>query len=692
MRYPLIVALTTALAACTSGGKPPGDTDSGDVDSQDTDAIDTDLIPADTDAVDSDAADTDAADTDAADTDSVDTDAVDTDAADTDVVDTDPGDTDTGDSGGGGGVDTDVTDTDTGTADTDTTDTDTGVVVFVDLDLDGVPSNLDCDDNDPLVFPGASNLCNGVDLSCGASPIDPTGTAALQDADGAWTDVTVALSSGTFGAPASYDVPTDARLRVCGGTWAARMSAAADATIEGVDHPKFDQGSPFTAVAGYGGGVTIRGIVVTGSSTDASALLEVSQGTALVEDVELIGRVNAIAITSGGELTLLNSAIHGQTGNALQLWAFGTPASATVSGVDVYDVGGTAFVGGADATLTITDTSITDAGKGVQTNGTEVTVTDVTMSRVGQAIDGGSAADGHFLRVSVIGQTTASAWYGRDLDITSSTFSSGGQGLTVYSSGALTLTDDTFTFLDAPFSWGGALYFTGATGGATVTDCTFELNNAYYGAAVFAAAPLDFVRTHFTAQTSYGGGAVYLTRDAEGTTFDNISATANEASSAGGVIYSEGSVTVTNSTLANNSAGNGGGGAIFANNTGGGTTVLTGNSFDSNSTSGSGGAVYTSTLTSTSNTYTSNSSAFDGGAIYTFGSRDKVVLTNDSFVGNSASVAGGAIAWYFGVTVVNSTFDFPSDPNTPYSGAWVVGPVQISLTDGSFVCNNNTCQ
>ncbi len=35
-----------------------------------------------------------------------------------------------------------------------------------DADADGSPAGDDCDDNDPSVFPGADELCDGVDNDC----------------------------------------------------------------------------------------------------------------------------------------------------------------------------------------------------------------------------------------------------------------------------------------------------------------------------------------------------------------------------------------------------------------------------------------------------------------------------------------------------------------------------------------------
>jgi predicted outer membrane repeat protein len=644
MRHHLAALLATALAACNSGPKDPDDTDIGN---------------------------TDAADTDAADTDAVDTDAVDTDLLDTDSVDTDLADTDA--------------------ADTDLGDTDTGPVGPVDLDGDGSLSDVDCDDNNPSVYPGAPNLCDGGDRSCGQFAVDPVGTAALQDALGAWSDVTATLAAGTFDAPTSLDVPADGVLRVCGGTWAARLSAAANATIEGIGAPVFDQGSPYTAVSGYGGGVSIRGIVVKGNDTDASALIEVSQGTARVEDVEVIGRTNAIAVTSAGHLTLVNSSLHDQAGDGVRLFAFGTGASATLEGVEIYDLGGAALVGSTDGTLTATDVTIRDVGKGVQTGGGEVTLTDVTMTRPGQPIDASGPGAGHFLRLQVTGATTVATWYAGDLDITASSFEQGVQGLIVTAGGSVKLTEVTFADLDAGASWGGGLYVTGALGGALVKDCTFERNKAENGGAVLAAMPVEFVGTQFHENSAVFGGAVYLSPDATATTFDGITATSNSAVGAGGAIYSEAGLNLANSTLSFNTSGAVGGGAVFARGAAQGVAVLSANEFSDNTTTGSGGAVFAIYLESTADTFTGNTASGLGGALFVGGASNEVFLVDDSFVSNAAGMVGGAVGWEYGMTVTRCLFDAVGGSNSPTAGGWSAGPFPVALLDGSYVCQNGSC-
>ena len=51
-------------------------------------------------------------------------------------------------------------------------------------DRDGYTADVDCDDGDPAVNPGAVELCNGLNDDCDAATGE-AGTASFRDAGGA---------------------------------------------------------------------------------------------------------------------------------------------------------------------------------------------------------------------------------------------------------------------------------------------------------------------------------------------------------------------------------------------------------------------------------------------------------------------------------------------------------------------------
>ena len=76
--------------------------------------------------------------------------------------------------------------------------TDTGVVEAIDADRDGFPRSVDCDDADPLVYPGAVDACDGVDNDCSTVVDDGDGVASITRADGSTLFPTVdeAIAAG----------------------------------------------------------------------------------------------------------------------------------------------------------------------------------------------------------------------------------------------------------------------------------------------------------------------------------------------------------------------------------------------------------------------------------------------------------------------------------------------------------------
>ncbi len=155
------------------------------------------------------------------------------------------------------------------------------------------------------------------------------------------------------------------------------------------------------------------------------------------------------------------------------------------------------------------------------------------------------------------------------------------------------------------------------------------------------------------------------------TTFKNITITGGNAGvGSGGGIYSEGSVTLNNSTVSGNSSG-GNGGGIYSE----GAVTLTNSTVSGNLADPWGGGIYSEgAVTLNNSTVSGNSASARGGGIFSIGT---VTLTNSTVSGNSANYEGGGIYSNGGVTLTNSTVSGHS-VNAEGGGIFSDGPVTLT--------------
>ncbi|MDL1920884.1 sortase, partial [Chloroflexi bacterium CFX5] len=151
----------------------------------------------------------------------------------------------------------------------------------------------------------------------------------------------------------------------------------------------------------------------------------------------------------------------------------------------------------------------------------------------------------------------------------------------------------------------------------------------------------------------------------------------------GGGIYSNGTLTVTNSALSNNSANQNGGGIYNS-----GTLTVTNSALSNNSANSSGGGIYNrnGTLTVTNSTLSGNRAAFgDGGGIYN--DNGTLTVTNSTLSGNSAGNGGGGIYNFFGtLTVTNSTI---SGNSAGWSGGGIYNYFGTATVTNSTISGNS---
>ncbi len=148
-------------------------------------------------------------------------------------------------------ADTD-TDTDTDTdADTDAdTDTDTDTDTAVDADGDGSVSTDDCDDSNASVFPGAAELCDGLDEDCDGDPDnDSCGIWTLRDGSDTW-EAWPLSASGAAHAPGS-PIEEAVAIEATGRVWVLTRSTWHVLLVDGLQWiDSGDRDALFPEVAG----------------------------------------------------------------------------------------------------------------------------------------------------------------------------------------------------------------------------------------------------------------------------------------------------------------------------------------------------------------------------------------------------------------------------------------------------------
>ena len=192
-------------------------------------------------------------------------------------------------------------------------------------------------------------------------------------------------------------------------------------------------------------------------------------------------------------------------------------------------------------------------------------------------------------------------------------------------------------------------------------------------------------------QTTGCGGGVYLRSGTLAVIQSTIGGNLAEESSGGGIYNYDGTLTVTQSTISGNSAESSGGG-IYNDN---GTLTATHSTISGNSAESYGGGIYNNdgTLTVTQLTINGNSSESYGGGI--FDNSGAVTVTESTIFGNSGSSGGGIFISSSGVTagssgtaslvVTNSTFITNSARG---SGGGIFSSGTLDVTNSTFSDNS----
>jgi hypothetical protein len=169
---------------------------------------------------------------------------------------------------------------------------------------------------------------------------------------------------------------------------------------------------------------------------------------------------------------------------------------------------------------------------------------------------------------------------------------------------------------------------------ATLSHLTIQNGTGTFGGDVGNSGRLTIDSSTITGGTATFGGGVFSNGGTLTITNSTLANNGTSGTTWGGGLFAQGAaVTLTNDSLVNNSGGIGAG--LFMN---GGTATITSSTIANNSATTWGGGIYNqaATLTLTNDTI-ANNSATAGGGIYTFGFGATITLTNCTIAGNSCT-------------------------------------------------------
>ncbi len=393
-------------------------------------------------------------------------------------------------------------------------------VLSCDQPSGAVPDDSDCDDGDANTYPGAPELCDGVQNDCDAGWTSDAGTATWFGDDGTIADLTPTFATGVDGAPATWSSADSGLLRVCGGTWYVSVELSGDEVeVEGIDAPVLDGGAAARVLSlGAAVSASVHDLSLQrGSATGQGGCLYAHDGFSLsvdsvdLEACEAGSDGGALAVDTVTNLTLSGVRFDGNT-------AGGDGGGAWVEdGTVTFD------------TLAVEDNATSGGGGGIYVGfGTAFTVT------------GGS--------------------------FTSNTAGGTGGGLhcAADASNVLVVSDTTFTG-NVSGDQGGAYFAnrgsgTDGCGSSTFSDVEMSGNYAanYGGAVSDHGVDSVYERVQVIDNwTDRGIGAMYL-RGTTKTLVDSV-VSGNSSNEVGAIYMDEEDTTVTleNTEVSDNTGGNG---------------------------------------------------------------------------------------------------------------------------------------
>ncbi|RME24388.1 MAG: hypothetical protein D6798_11345 [Deltaproteobacteria bacterium] len=396
-------------------------------------------------------------------------------------------------------------------------------VVSCDEPSDAVSNDADCNDSDDAVYPGAPELCDGIQNDCDAGWTSDAGTATWFGSDGTVTDLSATFAAGADGAPATWSSADSGLLRVCEGTWYVNLELTGDdVEVEGIDDPVLDGGTAGRVLRlDAASTASIHDIAFQrGDSAWRGGCIHASGGVLAVERVTMAA---CTATAAGGGLSVQDLAEFSVTDSIF-------------TGNQSADDGGAIGIDSVDAVSMSATIFEDNSGEGyggalwaqdvVSLSADGLTVTENTSDSAGGAfaLEGVGATISGSSFTGNVGRGGGAIWIndGTALTVTGSTFegNSGTTGGALHCSASATnslvVTDTTLVANDAS-DQGGAIYAnygsSSACGSVSVSDSVIEENHATnYGGGVsdFATSSVYERVEVLDNSTSRGIGGMYL--------------------------------------------------------------------------------------------------------------------------------------------------------------------------------------
>ena len=424
-----------------------------------------------------------------------------------------------------------------------------------DADGDGVPAEEDCDDDDPLVFPGAAESCDGKDTDCDPST-DEAGTIHVPGVGG-FTDLGEALAAASGGTT----------LTLCEGSYAGGLEVPEDVSLE----------------AREGQAVRIVG-------DGASSVLDVERGSVRLAGLHISGGLGGVTSISGG--LGLGGGVTGAMAERLEL------DGCTFEDNEA-DLGGHVFAP-IDGELLIRDSTFRGGRASLQGGA-------VHVARGGElTVEGSSFEDNEAEDGGAISVDEATSLALSDASFTGNAATLTGGALLLRSVEAVSLSGADFvenTALEGGGSWLEEL------GVASLSEVSWQANLAtegYAGGAFFGnVGELTLTDSELTGNSAFRAGGLRIYSDAGGdelgqgdevATLTRVVIWDNESRDRGGGLHSAhlASLVLEDCDIRRNTAAAAAGGGLFLREIG--STEIGGSLIIDNALEGDGGGIYATGL------------------------------------------------------------------------------------------------